>query len=110
MGAEDSDRAFRHLVDLLDEDRALLPQIVHHTLVVHDLVTDVDRRAEDFEGALHNLDRPLDACAESAGLRQDDLHAAVVAHVRPLLHPGVTRGGTIDSAPWSHRHTLSQTR
>ena len=39
-------RAGGHLVELLDEHRALGAQVVDHELVVHDLVAHVDRRAE----------------------------------------------------------------
>jgi hypothetical protein len=40
--------------------------------VVHNLVTDVDRWAIFLQRALDNLDRPLDAGAEAAGLSQDN--------------------------------------
>ena len=65
--AEDHGGAGRHLVELLDEDRALGAQVVDHVLVVHDLVAHVDRRAVQLERALHDLDRALDAGAEAAG-------------------------------------------
>jgi hypothetical protein len=41
---------------------------------VNDLVADVDGRPVFLERALDNLDGAHDACAESARLRQNDLH------------------------------------
>ena len=38
-------RVVRHLVELLDEDRALALELLDHGAVVHDLVADIDRRA-----------------------------------------------------------------
>ena len=38
-------RVVRHLVELLDEHRALALQLFDHVAVVHDLVADIDRRA-----------------------------------------------------------------
>jgi hypothetical protein len=35
---------------------------------VHHFVAHVDRRAEDFQGAVDDLDRPVDPGAEAAGL------------------------------------------
>jgi hypothetical protein len=37
-----------------------------------DFVPDIDRRAEFDQGALDDVDGPLDAGAEAAGLGQDD--------------------------------------
>ena len=43
--------------------------------VVDDLVPDVDRRTILGERTLNDVDRANDACAESARLRENDLHA-----------------------------------
>jgi hypothetical protein len=72
--AEDDRAPRRHLVELLDEDRAFRAQVVHHELVVHDLVAHVYRRAILLEGALDDLDRAIDAGTETAGLGENDLH------------------------------------
>jgi hypothetical protein len=52
-----------------------LAQVLDHVLVVHDLVAHVDRRAALLERALDDLDRALDAGAETAGIGEQDVHA-----------------------------------
>ena len=79
VGAEHHRRAGRHLVELVDEDRALGAQVVDDELVVDDLVPHVDRRAELREGLLDDGDRAVDAGAEAAGIGQDDVHQAPFA-------------------------------
>ncbi len=74
MGAEDGDAARRDLGQLVDEMRALGPQPLDHVAVVHDLVADIDRRAVFLERPFDDLDRALDAGAETPGLGQDDPH------------------------------------
>jgi 4-hydroxy-3-methylbut-2-enyl diphosphate reductase len=76
---EDHRRAIRHFVQFLDEHRAALAQVVDHELVVHDFVAHVDRRAEGFDRALHDLDRAIDAGAETARVGEDDVHARIIA-------------------------------
>ncbi len=62
----------RHLVEFLDEDRALPAQPLDHVFVVHDFVADIDRRAVFLERALDRVDRPHHARAEAArGAKQD---------------------------------------
>ena len=73
--AEDHGRARRHLDQVLDEHRALAPQVLDHELVVHDLVPHVDRRAVQRERALDDLDGAVDAGAEAAGIGEQDFHA-----------------------------------
>ena len=43
-------------------------------LVVDDLVIDVERGAEELEGALQALDGHVDPGAEASGVGQNDLH------------------------------------
>ena len=73
--AEDHGGAVRHLVEFLDEDRAEAAQPVDHEAVVHDLVADVDRRAEQFQRTLDDVDRAVDAGTESTGIGEQDAHA-----------------------------------
>ena len=74
MRAEDHRGAVRHLVELLDEHRAARAQPVDDEAVVHDFVPHVDRRAEQLEGALDDLDGAVDAGAEPARIGEQDLH------------------------------------
>ena len=72
MRAEDQRAARRHVREILDEDRALLAQILDHIGVVHDFVTHVDGRAEQLDRALDDFDRAIDARAKAARLREQD--------------------------------------
>ena len=72
VGGEDDDRALRHLVGVVDEDRAALGEGLHHVHVVHDLLADVDGGAVLLERPLDGLDGPVDACAVAAGLGHQD--------------------------------------
>jgi hypothetical protein len=74
MRAEHRHRSGRYLVQLVDEDRAPFAQVFDHMPVVHDLMADVDGRAELGQRTLDNLDRAFDACAETPGLGQHDLN------------------------------------
>ena len=60
--------------ELLDEHRAFRLQVVDDELVVDDLVAHVDRRAELRERLLDDRDRAVDAGAEAARVREDDVH------------------------------------
>ena len=71
--AEDDVRAGGHLVDLLDEDRALLLELGHHVDVVHDLLAHVDGRAVVLERLLDGDDGAVDTGAVSAGGREQHL-------------------------------------
>ncbi|MOA16758.1 hypothetical protein D3C78_1369880 [compost metagenome] len=80
MGTEDDDDIVRYLVQLFDEDGAAVAQVFHHELVVHHFVTHIDRRAEDFQRAVDDLDRPVDPRAEAARVGEFDLHARLQAY------------------------------
>lgn len=77
VGAEDDDVVVRHLVEFLDEDGATGAQVLDHELVVHHFVTHVDRRAEDFQGAVDDLDGAVDTGAEATGVGEFDVHGGV---------------------------------
>jgi hypothetical protein len=68
VGTEDDDDVVRHLVQFLDKDRAACAQVFDDELVVHHFVAHVDRRPEDFQGAVDDFDRPVHAGAEATGL------------------------------------------
>ncbi len=87
MRGEDCNRAGRHFVDFLDEDRAAVPERIDDALVVHDFVADIDRRAIFLERALDDVDRPLNAGAKAARLRENDLQTgSLLSHRRASLH------------------------
>ena len=73
--AEDDVGALGHLVDLLDEDRALALELGHDVDVVHDLLAHVDRRAEALERLLDGDDGAVDAGAVAA--RRGEQHPLV---------------------------------
>ena len=72
MRTEDRDRSRGDLVDFLDENGALLSEVLDHMTVVHDLVAYIDRGSEALERLLDDLDRPLHPCTKTTRLRQQD--------------------------------------
>jgi hypothetical protein len=73
VGREDDGRiARRDFVEFVDEDRALPLEAFDHVLVVHDLVTNIDRRAVARERLLDHVDGAHDAGAEPARRAQKD--------------------------------------
>lgn len=80
MGTEDDDDVIRHLVQFFDEDGPTVAQVFHHELVVHHFMAHVDRRAEDFQRTVDDLDCPVDPRAEAARVGEFDLHARLQAY------------------------------
>ena len=68
--AEDDVRALGHLVDLVDEDGALLLERRDDVDVVHDLLAHVDGRAVVLERLLDGDDRTVDSRAVAARGRE----------------------------------------
>ena len=66
VGGEDHGAAAGYLGELLHEHRAQGAQPLHHVKVVHHLVTHVDRRAEELQRPLHDIDGAVNAGAEAA--------------------------------------------
>ena len=56
----------RHLVQFLDEDRALGLQRIDHIAIMDDLVPYIDRRTVFLERALHDFDGAVDTCTKAA--------------------------------------------
>ena len=71
---EDHRGTVRHLVQFLDEHRAERAEPLHHVAVVHHLVAHMDRRAEQLDGALDDLDGPIDTGTEATGIGEQDAH------------------------------------
>ncbi len=92
MGAEHGHRAGRHLVQLVDEHRAAGAQILDHMPVMHDLVTDIDRRTVFLQGPFDDLDRPLDTGAETREAGPIRRESSTYSNYRPpvvgLINPG----------------------
>src|SRR5207244_2275322 len=78
-GREHADRALRHLVLVVHEHSAELLEPADDVVVVHDVVTDVDRWAVLVEELLDDLDRAVDAGAEGAWRGEQDAAAHAVA-------------------------------
>ena len=76
MRREDDRAGGRHFAQLIDEDRAERAQALHDVPVVNDLVTHVDRRSEQLDSALHDVDGTIDTGTESAGVGQQYAHYA----------------------------------
>ncbi len=95
MGAEHDRGAIGHLVQLLDEDRALLTQRIDDVAVVDDLVADIDRRAVFFERPLHDLDRAVDSGAESAGGRDEEHQRRFLGRVAGNVGQGARMQGRV---------------
>ena len=68
--AEDDVAALGHLVDLVDEHRALLLEPLDDVHVVHDLLADVDGRAVALQRLLDGDHRAVDAGAVAARGRE----------------------------------------
>jgi len=71
----DSPSSLRHLIQLFDKDRATGAQVFDDKFVVDHFVAYVDRRPEDFQGAVDDFDRPVHTGAEATGVGEFDLHA-----------------------------------
>ena len=84
---EDHRGAVRHLVELLDEHGAEAAQPLDDVAVVHHFVTHVDRRAEQLDRALDDVDGAIDAGAEAARIGEQDLHATPSSRCSPALLP-----------------------
>jgi hypothetical protein len=74
VGTEDGDRAlWDRVVELVDEDRPALAQLLDDVLVVHDLLAHVDGRAVEVERVLDGLHGTVDPRAVAARCGQQQL-------------------------------------
>ena len=103
MRGQHERRTGRHVVDVVDEDHALLAETVDDEPVVHDLVVAVHGRLEDPNHPRQRLDRHLDAGAEAPRFGEQDLlygHGTRV--MRPTPYPGLMPAARVDAvAPGS---------
>ena len=83
--------AFRDLIQLIDEDRALLRQISHNIAVMNDFLADVDRRAKGIQRNLDDVDGTHNTCAKAARLeKKNSLGFRFVA--APVFSDGLKSG------------------
>jgi hypothetical protein len=76
MSAEYHGVPGRHLVEVLDENRALRAQIIDNKFIVHNFVAHIDRRTVDRQRAFDDFDCAVDTGAETAGFGEENLHGA----------------------------------
>ena len=75
---EDGDSAFRdRVVQLIDEDRASVAELLDDVLIVDDLLAHVNGRAVGFERALDRLDGAVNSGAVAARGGKQDLLGSV---------------------------------
>ncbi len=96
VGGKDHDRRLGHLVELVDEDGALVLQVAHHVEVVDDLLADVHGTTVLLERSLDRIHGSFDARAiPSRSRQQDRSHAPIV----PIAGPWARRPGPARKAP-----------
>src|SRR4030081_1736174 len=82
VSGENDGVAGRNLLQLLDKHGTQSAQAVHHVGVVNDFVTHVNGPSEQFDRALHDVDRAIDSCAKAAWVGQKNFHR--VSAKKPL--------------------------
>jgi hypothetical protein len=95
MGRINNPSPFGHLVQLVDEDRALLCQVRHNIAVMHNLLANVDRRAKGIECDLHDVDSPHNTGAEAPRLEKKDslgFRFAAAPVFRDVVKSGCSHG------------------
>jgi hypothetical protein len=76
VGAEHDDRPHRHLVEIVHEAHAAVPEPLHDVFVVDDLVMNVDRPAKvHVHELIDHVDRHVHTGTETTRIGQDELHA-----------------------------------
>src|ERR1700678_2681826 len=91
MRGVDNPRAFRHLVQFVDEDCALLCQVGHDVAVVHDLFAYVDGRAKGIECNLNDVDGSHNSGTEAA--RLEEKYPLSFRFVAALVYRDALKGG-----------------
>ena len=77
MRAEDDAAAVRHVQTGVHKDGAAGGELLYHVQVVDDFLANVDRRSENLQGNLHDVDRADHAGTEAARAQQENfLHAS----------------------------------
>jgi hypothetical protein len=92
VGREHHHRSLGHLVELVDEDSALVLQSPHHVKVVDDLFADVHGSPVLLESSLDRVDRALDTGAIPTRSCQKD-------RTHPFIVPSADALSVHDSSP-----------
>ena len=66
VGTEYDNGVIGYFVELFNKHRAPLAQVVDHEAVVNNLMTDINRTAEDLQGSVDDVDSAINAGAEAA--------------------------------------------
>ena len=102
MGGEHHVGALGNLGGFVDEDHAAVLEGLHHVLVVHDFLADVDRCAVLFERLLHSLHGAVNTSAVASRCCQQN----------PLVSVGwlasIGGFGGVSNGHVSHRITRSK--
>ena len=83
MGAEHQRGAGGHVVQVFDKDGAFVLEVIHHKSVMNDFMAHVNRPAKFGERPLHDFNRPVDPCAKTTRLRQNNVH---FCHKTPITN------------------------
>ena len=73
--------AWRYIAQFFYEDGTLGFKVIHHIGVVHNFVAHIDRPTKFGNGRFHNVDRTINACAETARFSQQNF---LYAHKLPF--------------------------
>jgi hypothetical protein len=57
-----------YIIQLIDENSPSVAQALDDKAVVYHFMAYIDRCAQEFKGALHDLDRAIDSGAKSPGI------------------------------------------
>jgi hypothetical protein len=90
VGAEDDRAAGGHLVEFVDEHRALGAQVVADELVVHDFVAHVDRRAEFFQARSTMAMARSTPAQKPRGLAKEDFAGREAVGTHGGRHRGIS--------------------
>jgi len=68
VGTEDDRSLCRHFGQFLHEHGPTMAEFLHDMTVVYHLMADINGRAENVDGSLHDINGPVDTGAETAGI------------------------------------------
>jgi hypothetical protein len=81
VGTENNDRVVGDFVELFDENRAAITQVIHYKFIVDHLVANINWFAEYLERTVNNIDRTINTGTKTAGIGEyyvHELHAPLI--------------------------------